>query len=145
MITSDKAKLIDDMTRIDESLHQCSRIYWSCTNTKKLTTDLDNKVKPYKDKLEQLVVTFDGTESLTSFDDGQIFLLESEISALEKEREKLIQWDRELRGLVSLQINTLLLHKKECMEQMNMPKPETLTEEELHAYILNRFVSFLEL
>lgn len=76
MIMSDRDKLSEEMTRIDEALHQCSHIYWSCTNTTKLTAGLDNKVKADKDKLEHLVVTFDGTEYLTSSVDGQIFLLE---------------------------------------------------------------------
>lgn len=143
MIISDKAKLTEEITRIDEALHKCSQIYLSCTNTTKLTTNLDNKIKVDKDKLEQLVVIFDGIESLTSFVDGQNLLLESEISALEKENDKLMRWARELRGSISPQLNTLLLHKWECMDQMNMPTPATLTEEELHAYILNGFVSIL--
>lgn len=94
---------------------------------------MDNKIKVDKNKFEQLVVSFD----------GHIFLLESKISALEKEKDKLIWWARELRGLVSPQLNTLLLHKRKCMEQMNMSTPITLTEEELHAYILSGFVSIL--
>lgn len=51
--------------------------------------------------LEHLANNFDGTQSLTNFVDGHILLFESEISALEKDMDRLIEQAKALRGLVS--------------------------------------------
>lgn len=135
--------MIEQLTKIDEALNQCSCIYRSCTNTGKLTTDLEVKIKVSKAQLEHLDNNFDGTRSLTSATDGQILVTKSKISTLEKDMDRLIQQARELRRLVCPRLNTLLLHKQESLELINKPTPVDLTKEELHAYILNGFVSIL--
>lgn len=143
MISSDKAKLIDDITKIDVDLNECSNIYRSCTNTDKLTTNLEVKLKATKVRLKHLANSFDGTQTLTNTNDGHILIIESEAFALEKDMDRLIRCERELRGLVSPWLNTLLIHKRESIELMNKTTPKDVSEEDLHAYILNGFVSIL--
>lgn len=100
-------------------------------------------MKAEKARLDLLANSLDGNQTLTSTIDGQILITKSEIFGLEKDMDRLIQHARELIGLVSSRLNTLLLHKRESIELMNKPTPTDLSEEELHAYSLNGFVSIL--
>lgn len=67
--------------------------------------------------------------------DGQILILEAQISVLEKER------DISLRGLVSPWLNSLRVHKKECMDMVGKPTPTEINEKESFAHILSGLVS----
>lgn len=90
MTTSDNVKMTKQLTKIDDVLNQCSCIYRSCTNTKKLTANLEVKIKATKVQLEHLTNNFDGTQSLTNAIDGQILVTKSEILTLEKDMDRLI-------------------------------------------------------
>lgn len=78
---------------------------------------------------------------MTTSIDSQILILENQISVLEKERDKIIRRARILRGLVSPRLDSLSVHKKECMDMVGNPTPTEVKEKESFAHILSGLVS----
>lgn len=116
------------MKLIDNAIRQCTNIYRVCCNTGLLTTDLDKRIKESWEKIVGIVNSFDGSNSLTTSIDGQILVLEVQVSALERDKNKIIGRARGLRGLVSPRLDSLSVHKKECIDMVGKPTPEKLKD-----------------
>lgn len=97
---------------IDDALRQCTNICQVCCNSSLLIAGIDKSIKDVQNTIASIVNNFDGVNSLTTSVYGQILLLEVQISALERDEDKIIRRAKELRGLVSPQLDTLYAHKK---------------------------------
>lgn len=122
-------------------MKQYINIYKVCCNTDILTTNVDKKIKEFQEKIENIANSFDGLTSLTTSIDGQNLIFENQIYVLEKERDKIIRRAKSLRGLVSPRLDSLSVHKKECMDMMGKPTPIEVNEKESFAHLLIRLVS----
>lgn len=125
---------------IDDALRQCTNIYEVCYNSSLLTSGIDKSIKYIQNIIAGIVNNFDGVNFLNTFVAGQIWLLEVHISTLERDKDKIIWRAKELIGLVSPWLDTLYIHKKECLDTMGKPTPIELKEKESHAYVLNGLV-----
>lgn len=141
MIESERKEIDEKLKLIDNSLKQCTNIYRVCFNIDSLTFNLDKKIKEFREKIVSIANSFDGLNSLTTSIDGQISVLEAQISILEKEKDKIIRRARSMRGLVSPQLDSLSVHKKECMDTVSNPTLTELSEKESFSHMLNVLAS----
>lgn len=116
-------------------------MYRACCNTDILKANVNNKIKELQEKIANIANSFDEFISLTTSIDGQILILENQIYVLEKERDKIIRRARSLRGLVSPRLDSLSVHKEECMDMVGKPTPEEVNEKESFTHILSGLVS----
>lgn len=123
MIELENNEINDKMKLIDNALRQCTNIYRVCRNTCLLTTETDKGIKDIQEKIVGIVNSFDGSNSLTTSIDGQILVLEAQISALKRDTNKIIKRDKDIRGLVSPRLESSSVHKKECIDMLGKPTP----------------------
>lgn len=126
LIETGKKKIEDKLILIEVCLQQCTNIYRVCCNIESLTTNVDSRLKELYNKMAKIANSFDGLTILTTSIDGQILSLENQIFSFEKERDKIMRRPRNFRGLVSSKLNTLGVHKRECMELIAKPTPTNI-------------------
>lgn len=88
--------------------------------------------------------SFDGLTALTSSIDGQILSLENQFFSFEKEKDKIIRRARNLRGLVSPRLDSLGVHKRECMDMLEKPTSLDTQEKESLSHLLNGLASMFD-
>lgn len=76
--------------------------------------------------------------------DGKIFVFEAQVLALEGEKDKIIRRARSLRGLVSPWLDSLSVHKKECIDMVGKPTPAERNDKMSLAHMLNGLVSIFD-
>lgn len=78
---------------------------------------------------------------MTTSIDGQILVLEAQVFSLEREKDKIIRRAGSLRGLVSPWLDSLSVHKKECIDMVGKPTSTELNEKESFSHVLHGLVS----
>lgn len=126
MIESDKTQLDKELKLIDEALQEGGKMYKSCLIWTNFTTELDNKIDTYKSQLVHISQEYDPTVNLTRNVEGQILTLMGQIGNLEKEKNKMQRRAGELWNIVGPQLDTLVCHKMECLQNMTQEAPSCM-------------------
>lgn len=104
-------------------MKQRTNIYRVCCNIGSLTTNADDRLKELYDKMATIANCFDGLTTLTTSVDGKFLSLENQVFSFEKEKDKTLRRARNLRGLVSPRLDSLGVHKRECLDMLAKPTP----------------------
>lgn len=143
LIVTAKEKIEEKLISIEVCLKQCTNIYRVCCNIGSLIANVNDRLRELYDKMGTIANSFDGITTLTTSIDGKILSLENQVFAFEKEKEKILRRARNLRGLVSPRLDSLGVHKRECMDMLAKPTPVDTQEKELFAHLLSGLASVL--
>lgn len=145
MIEDDRVTLNKRLQTISDTLSEASQLYKSCLILPKFTIDIDNQIGVYQDKLPSISQSFDPIVTLTRSIEGQIIALNDQISSLQVDKEKVLRKVDELENLISIQLDTMLSNKEDCMKKISQPISSSLRELEIHATVLNEFITILDI
>lgn len=110
----------------------------------KYITDINKQIENCKSQLIQISQAYDPQTNLIGSIEGHILNITEQIKNFEKEKERIVRQIGELQNLIGPQLDTLLYHKMDCIQNMSYDTLTNIAAIEFHAYFLNGLVSILE-
>ncbi|XP_059073528.1 uncharacterized protein LOC131874258 [Cryptomeria japonica] len=140
MISGDKTKLVSCVKSIQDALVEGGKIYKLCLLLLKFTIEIEKKIKEHEVNLANLSQSFDPQSIFVSKKEDQVISLLDKIKSLNQEKDKIVGRVRELRSLITPQLDSFLSSLQDA-HNANKSAPIDLRAAKMQAYLFSALIS----